>query len=67
MTLREPADGLGTDTPSPLQQCPECKNADKVAPLDIHGLSPGVQYWRCANCGAIWSTDEYREKSIFSV
>jgi hypothetical protein len=33
-----------------------CCRRDPVYALPLTDLSPGVQYFRCANCGFVWAT-----------
>ena len=36
--------------------CPFCNRHDRVEPLAVSDLSPGVQDHRCAHCGFVWAT-----------
>ena len=36
--------------------CTNCQLSAHVHPVAPQELSPGVEYWRCAECGFVWAT-----------
>ena len=64
MPLQEPVKVSASGDAPPL--CPACRKNDQTAAIQLQDLSPGVQYWRCRTCHAVWATDEGGNKSIFA-
>jgi hypothetical protein len=64
MALHEPLQTSPSGNALPL--CPTCQTNGHTAPIQLHDLSPGVQYWRCKACGALRATDEGSSKSPFA-
>jgi formate dehydrogenase maturation protein FdhE len=65
MPLHEPA--KESASANALPPCPTCQTDEHTTPFHLDDLSPGVRYWRCKVCGAMWATDEGRDRSIFEV
>jgi formate dehydrogenase maturation protein FdhE len=49
-----------------LPPCPTCQTDEHTTPVHLHDLSPGVRYWRCTVCGAVWATDERTHQNWLS-
>jgi formate dehydrogenase maturation protein FdhE len=64
MPLHEPLEASACGNALPA--CPTCQTDEHTTPIQFQDLSPGVQYWRCSVCHAVWATDEGRDKSIFA-
>jgi transposase-like protein len=65
MPLHEPLKASASDDTPP--RCPTCRTNEHIRRVQLHDVSPGVQYWRCNACQVLWATDEQGDKSIFSV
>jgi hypothetical protein len=36
-----------------VPDCPNCEQPDRVGAVMLDGVSPGVHYWRCEECGFV--------------
>jgi hypothetical protein len=39
-----------------VPRCPTCGGFETVAPVQVSGVDPGVDYWSCTRCGLAWGT-----------
>jgi hypothetical protein len=39
-----------------VPRCPTCGGFETVAPVQVAGVDPGVDYWSCTACGLTWGT-----------
>jgi formate dehydrogenase maturation protein FdhE len=58
MPLHEPL--KASPSGNALPPCPTCQTNGHTTTVQLHDLSPGVQYWRCRVCGAVWATEGQR-------
>jgi formate dehydrogenase maturation protein FdhE len=64
MPMHEPMKASASDDAPPF--CPTCQKNEHTTAIQVHDLSPGVQYWRCQTCRAVWATDKHGDRSIFA-
>jgi len=38
------------------QRCDHCTDKPNIVKLPMTHLDPGVEYWRCMDCGRVWGT-----------
>jgi hypothetical protein len=38
-----------------VPDCANCHRPDRVRMVKLNGVSAGVQYWRCNECGFVWA------------
>jgi hypothetical protein len=56
-------DAHDTD-PHVAPTCRQCGSSLQVRPVPMDGLDPGVQYWRCDQCGLVWATRDGNPSAI---
>jgi ribosomal protein L37AE/L43A len=67
MRLRERSQESSARVPV-VPDCANCHQRDHVREMKLHDLAPGIQYWRCDECGFVWATqngDELRAASTW--
>jgi hypothetical protein len=45
--------------------CTNCQLTAHVHPVVLQEMSPGVEYWRCAECGFLWATYDGEDLRVF--
>jgi len=59
-SFKEPSmshlDAPDTATLPAVPPCRNCGGKGRVLRVEISGVSPDVQYWRCDACGLVWAT-----------